>query len=143
MNGTADDWLLLGLAVAAALTFAASLIRSRTFGEVTWVVHTTRKARATGAVRVLIDMSNAGSVAAHDVSVWTMPHPTGSRRELSLSKIRAGQDLAVELDVPDAQWDHTWLEIRWRSPRGRRRTLATSYHLATRTPPCAGSESGI
>lgn len=133
-----DDWLLLGLAVAATLAFAAVLLRSRALGEVTWVLNTTRHVSPPQTILVGVEISNAGAQTATDVTVWTRPHPTGPRLELQQSTVRGGQVLSLDLGIPVDEWEHMWLEIRWRSGRTHERPVTTSYHLATRTPPCAG-----
>lgn len=135
---TGDDRLLLGLAVAAALAFAALLLRSRALGEVTWVLNTTRRVSLPESILIGVEISNAGAHTAAEVAVWTSPHPTGPRLELKQSTVRAGQCLLMELEIPVVEWERMWLAIHWRSRRAHERPLTTSYHLATRTPPCAG-----
>lgn len=142
MHSRADDWLLLGLGLAAALTFAGLLLRSRRYTEVTWVVHTIRHVGPPDAVRVLVDVANAGLRAADDVTVWRTGTSAAPRLEVARSSVRVGDEVSLVMDVPASDWDDTWVEIRWRSPRRRGRPRTTAYHLATRTPPVGPAWGG-
>lgn len=135
-----DDWVVLGLAVAVAVTFASLLIRSRRYHEVAWVVHTTPGVSVPDVVRVVVEIANAGRRAADDVTVWTRTASAEDRLELARPSVLPGDGLALAMDVAASDWDEAWLEVRWRSPRLRRRPRTTTYHLATRTPPCPRRE---